>query len=588
MRARWQSWPQRKSEASDPNRMELAKRGLLESNVRMEALFGIYLRDKRYHLCNIMVDSILMKFMDGSLKTNMRRIGSPIGHENFRRTTTGILGEENETMLSYGTFSTFFNEIRIDMEEVERMEGAPKWGHAETWQMKNKVYLKKHNIDGSRLATYARQAIEQVKRDTTSTVAFAEWLGEEDFTTECPNNALTWAKETKTWTIPNKCEEYGAIKMDTSAMEQKIMDHYGKNKQLGVDGNGPKTKTAIWDMMNEENNSEGKLPREIGQKNHMFEQLIDCHPPYNETHIGRKHWFQMKDREELIRRYCEDKGCPYFLAEDGGFYTIQSNGEDRGAKVVVLWAPQIKISKIFEDIIDKWQDRQAIPLSARVYPLPKCIGTEATHCGHSEIGALNMGIDWFDKHGPCMHVLDSNATAFTAKSMRDEPIPAMRRRIRGTGVAAGKGECERLRNNVRSWKEPSGKDTRASWNKRQKANLKTIVETMQNWNQPKWPKKYRDHDTAHPIMLVDSHQLDDRGKLTGQRYKTMVPCRAMVTANELADKICMVTLGIKGNNHCLQTIPTPDDIRYPQILFDSPSPKWVEPSMATLQQQLSG
>ena len=108
MRARWQSWAQREPEANDPIRMELAKGGLLETNVRMEALFGIYLRDKRYHLCNIMMDDILMDFMNGSLKTKMKRVGAPIGHPKFRKTTTGILGEGDETMLAYATFSELF------------------------------------------------------------------------------------------------------------------------------------------------------------------------------------------------------------------------------------------------------------------------------------------------------------------------------------------------------------------------------------------------------------------------------------------------------------------------------------------------
>jgi hypothetical protein len=154
--------------------MELAKRGLLESNVKMEALFGIYLRDKRYHLCNSMIDSILMDFMSGSLKTTMKRIGAPIGHSKFRKTTTGVLGKGDETMLSYATFSFFFNENRKHMEEVEMTEGAPKWGDADTWHINNNTYNKKHNIDASRLATYPRQAIEQVKKDKTSTVTFAE------------------------------------------------------------------------------------------------------------------------------------------------------------------------------------------------------------------------------------------------------------------------------------------------------------------------------------------------------------------------------------------------------------------------------
>ena len=117
-------------------------------------------------------------------------------------------------------------------------------GGCHYWHInKSDVGLKKHNIDSSRLATYARQAIAKVKQDTTSTVIFAEWLGEVKFTIKCPINALSWAKSTKAWMIPSKCEEFGTINMDTTAMEIRIMEHYGKNKRLGAEGN--KRKTAI-------------------------------------------------------------------------------------------------------------------------------------------------------------------------------------------------------------------------------------------------------------------------------------------------------------------------------------------------------
>ena len=138
MRARWQSWAQRDPDANDPIKVELTKRGLLESNVRLEALFGIYLRDKRYHLCNIMMDSIMMDFMNGSLKTKMKRIGAPIGHEDFRKTTTGILGEGDETLIKYGTFSAFFNENRNKMEGIELNQCTPNWGDADIWNINKK------------------------------------------------------------------------------------------------------------------------------------------------------------------------------------------------------------------------------------------------------------------------------------------------------------------------------------------------------------------------------------------------------------------------------------------------------------------
>lgn len=227
MRARWQSWVQRDLEANDPIKIELTERGLLESNVRLEALFGIYLRDKRFHLCNIMVDSILMDVINGSLTTKMKRTGAPLGHDNFRKTTTGILGEGDETLIKYGSLSAFFNENRNKMEGIELNQEILNLGNADIWKINKKdVWLKKHNIDSSRLATYARQAIAQVKQDTNSTVKFVEWLGEVEFTTSCPVNALTWAKATKAWMVPSLCEDHGSIKMDTSEMENRIMKHY--------------------------------------------------------------------------------------------------------------------------------------------------------------------------------------------------------------------------------------------------------------------------------------------------------------------------------------------------------------------------
>ena len=89
------------------------------------------------------------------------------------------------------------------------------------------------------------------------------------------------------------------------------------------------------------------------------------------------------------------------------------------------------------------------------------------------------------------------------------------------------------------------------------------MKQLNEMKQPLWPKVYRDNDTKHPIFLVDSHQMDDQGRLTKTRYNQLVPCRALVTANELADKLCMVTLGVENGHLALGCLPTPEDIRYP-------------------------
>ena len=127
----------------------------------------------------------------------------------------------------------------------------------------------------------------------------------------------------------------------------------------------------------------------------------------------------------------------------------------------VLWTPCMSLTENFEDIAHCWQDRPAIPIGARTGILPKQIGTEEVKCGHSEIEALILGCEWITPHDPCMYVLDSNATALNARSMRDDPTPSMRRRVRGTGVAAGKGACERLRKIINGWEKPEGIDHRA-------------------------------------------------------------------------------------------------------------------------------
>lgn len=121
-------------------------------------------------------------------------------------------------------------------------------------------------------------------------------------------------------------------------------------------------------------------------------------------------------------------------------------------------------------------------------------------------------------HEPILHVMDSNATAFNARGMRDEPTPTMDGESEARTWQLKRG----LREIEGNWKQQREENRRAPWNQQQKVNLERIVKEMQEWDQPKWPKKYRDQNIHHPIMSVGSHQLDDRGKLTGKRYKVAV------------------------------------------------------------------
>jgi hypothetical protein len=182
----------------------------------------------------------------------------------------------------------------------------------------------------------------------------------------------------------------------------------------------------------------------------------------------------------------------FFTAVDGGKLTIENNGKNHGAKTVVLWAPFMADDENFEDIIDTWQDRKAVPFLVRTGCVPNKIGTETTNCGHMELGALNLDLDLLRPEDPCIHILDSNAIAFSARSIRDDSTPAMRRRVRGKGVAAGKGDLERIRVTIDGWKNiDADGDNRAPWNLRQRMNMKIICNQINEWTIPRWPNNYR-------------------------------------------------------------------------------------------------
>ena len=158
-------------------------------------------------------------------------------------------------------------------------------------------------------------------------------------------------------------------------------------------------------------------------------------------------------------------------------------------------------------------------------------------CGHMELGALNLACDLLRPDDPCLHILDSNAIAFTARAMWDKDTPTMRRQIRGTGVAAGKGDLERLRKTIDKWKSNGGDcDDRMPWNSRQEANMTIICNQINDWDMTGWPANYKDNSKRHPIFIVDSHQLKYDEKSSG-RYRKKTPCHAFVTAHELADKV---------------------------------------------------
>ena len=138
LRARWQAWAHRKATDPNPNEYQFEDKKLVESNVLilMLAKFGVYLRDRRYQLCNVIVDLIAMDALTGRIPTPTKKgYSGPIGDYRFRsKRIGGALGDGDKSLLDFATFSPLFNEIRRHMTACERDPfTAFCWRTSESW-----------------------------------------------------------------------------------------------------------------------------------------------------------------------------------------------------------------------------------------------------------------------------------------------------------------------------------------------------------------------------------------------------------------------------------------------------------------------
>jgi hypothetical protein len=427
-RARWQAWVNREESTEKRDPFDYLQHGLIESNVRFLARYGIYLRDKKHHLCNIIIDLLAHDVLTKKIKMR-KKYGGPVGDHRFRKSTTGVLGESDDKLIDFSSQSPLHNEVRAHMEKCERNVAFPDWSTTSTWDFK-KVELKKYNVSSTMLAEYATRAIEIIRTDTIATYQVAQWQGEKKFTTEPPTNAMEWAIETKQWLQPLAPSYSNRIKMDTTQYEEEIRRKMVEHVRIdGVEKQKKEEYINLWSISyGDENEEEENFEESLGDKE-TYKRMRDKEV-YENGAIPMEYENGVNEakieRGELIRKYFEMKGCPYFTADDGGRFNKREHGEDRGAKATILWAPYMAENETFEDIIDIWQTRKAVPFLARVGCMPHQIGTEVTNCGHMELGALNSDFEMLGANDPCLHLLDSNATAFAARAMRDDPTPTMR------------------------------------------------------------------------------------------------------------------------------------------------------------------
>ena len=73
---------------------------------------------------------------------------------------------------------------------------------------------------------------------------------------------------------------------------------------------------------------------------------------------------------------------------------------------------------------------------------------------------------------------------------------------------------------------------------------------------------YFDPNQQQPIVLVDSHQYNDKGQFVSKIYKSPSHCKFFVKMNEVADKMVMVALHTHLG-HPMLHVPSPQDITLP-------------------------
>jgi hypothetical protein len=266
-----------------------------------------------------------------------------------------------------------------------------------------------------------------------------------------------------------------------------------------------------------------------------------------------------------IIEWFEKKKCPFFVASDGGNLNEQEHGINRGASAVALGAPLMNEDEDFLSIIDEWMDREPIIFIVRTSILPVRIGDNSVSNVQTEASGFCNLATMLYKNPPQISILDSNATVFSARKIRDEFHTAVRRQMRGPGVAAGNSYSGRMRRLFQDWNGEQHKSIRGEKNQGQWKSLKTAYQQMGKWvedEEIQWRREYLDENERQPIVLVDSHQYDDHGRFVSKKYKKPSPCRFFVKMNEVADKMVMMALHEKFNNP-MSKVSTPEDINYP-------------------------
>ena len=421
MRARLQAWADRVRGKKYVKWINFERDGIIESNIRKAATHGVYLRDKRYQLCNVLVDKIHQYLRDNRGQSMQKRATGPLGTIDYKHSTTGgALGKGDRGLLKFSTHSPEFTKLRKFMEQKHSVDDSTEWRWSSSWHSKNGIPKQFYGLNAFELGDCAQEALDQIRSDTINFFLFYEWRGEKasGIAKGPVTDILEWTRTLTKWSHPNTRTSDCKVTYDVATFEAAIYNKMVDEQRIG---------NRLWPSI-----------EEIAQ----VDEFLDLTGTIRRTRQSQR---RAQSRDEEILQYFEDKNCPFFSGSDGGHLTVENNNVNRGASAAVLCAPYMEEGEIFDDILDCWFERDIVIFVIRVSLLPAHIGTVSVSSVQTEAsGFCNLGTMLYN-NPPQLLILDSNATVVNARNLRDNPNIPARRRVRGSGVAAGKGYCARMR-----------------------------------------------------------------------------------------------------------------------------------------------
>jgi len=260
--------------------------------------------------------------------------------------------------------------------------------------------------------------------------------------------------------------------------------------------------------------------------------------------------------EGKMLQFLVNSKSPILVATDGSHSTLEKESQEM---------PEIKTSSSFvfcvADIRDKesiksgqWLNRPIIPIFGRASILPQNFGSTSTDIAHGEFGAILMAELAFADL-PRVTLTDSKAIRQQVLHIRNlKEIVNDRHYIRSIAGGIGKYMSGLLRHllhekNSSSMRPPLSTKSPAMqilYNILLKRN-ETFIDLARSWISPTprnkddelvgWENQYFDDFISHPILKINSHQLDEAGIRIkdSPRYANLIPNLAVLNANHHAD-----------------------------------------------------